>query len=231
MGAFWQLFSFEQRRWNALFDGGVPDAKEQFAASATWDHVDGDLPDPEKEPKRYLEALWKAARPMVVEMAEHMARNGISYRGLTPDKAALLDAMVVGFFCPEGLKSLLHYTVEHRHGLSPRAVSELLSRSRPARVGGFLGIGGKVSMGQPINLAPWLATGRRYGTNDPPSSSDKYFIFTAAEVRELLSEVSGLLAVDRKWQIPEFEQDIRSELLPALEHASLGSLSLAGRYT
>ncbi|MFO1216610.1 MAG: hypothetical protein U1E72_18685, partial [Burkholderiaceae bacterium] len=231
MGMFWQFFSFDPQRWEALVTGQVPDAKKYFAASATWDQVDDDFPDPEEQPKQYLDALWKSAQPEVAAMAQHIALNGISYRGLTTASAALLDSMVVGFFCREGLESVLHFTIEHKDGLSPKAVSELLSRSQPARTGGFLGFGSKVSLGQPVNLSPWLATGRRNGTNDAPTPDDKYFIFSGSEARELLTEVTGLLAIDRQWQTPEFERHIRRELLPAIERAAGANLCLAGRYT
>jgi len=231
MGLFWQFFSFERERWDAAFNGKIPDARKHFAASAVWDHVNDDLPDPESEAKQYLDALWKFAPPKVVDLAERIAHHGISYEGLSRDSAALLDSMVVGFFCPEGLASLLDYTVEHKQGVSPKAIGELLSRSQSARVGGFLGMGGKVCGGMPITLAQCLGTGRRFGTHEVPNEKDKYFVLDDEEVRLLLSEVSGLLAVEREWKTPEFERVVRDELLPALERAAAGGRYLAGRYT
>ncbi|MFL6659383.1 MAG: hypothetical protein ACJ8GW_14990, partial [Massilia sp.] len=182
-------------------------------------------------PLLYLDAVWRNAPPHIVAITEHVARYGISYSKLATDDAALLDATVVGFFCPEGLEPILPYTDEHLEGLSPQAVDELLSRDAPVRRGGFLGFGGKVEPGFPVTLANFLATGRRHGTTELPDPQHKYFIFNQEEVRRVLEEVSGLLAVQGRWRTPAFEAHICAELLPALQRAAKNNLMLAGRYT
>ena len=231
MGMFYQYFSIEPQRWNALFNGSIPNAKKHFAASATWGHVEVDLPDPETQKSEYLNTLWNLASPNIVALAEHVSQHGISYRGLSEESASLLDSMIAGFFCQEGLESVLKYTVEHSNGLSQYAIEELLSRSLTKKVGGILGLGSRVSFGQPVKLAQWLKTGRRFGTSEPPNPEDKYFFLESDEIEVMLSEVRALLAVDRNWKTKNFESAVRKELLAALEKTSAEKKYLFARYT
>jgi hypothetical protein len=230
MGMFWQYFSFEPKKWKALFDGSAPRAKKYFV-TGTWDSLDPNLPDPEEQTEEFLNFVWKTAPRDIVQIAEHLARNGPTYRGLTGPQSKILDSMFTGIFSPEGAEPLLRFTHEHQAGLAQRAVVELLSRAEPARVGGILGVGGRVSIGQPVLLARFLSTGRRCGSDEPPSPEDMYFVFEPAEIPQVLNEVGGLLAVDRPWKTAEFEQSVREELLPALRRAAEARRYLAGRYT
>jgi hypothetical protein len=230
MGAFWQFFSFEPKRWRSLFDGSSPDAKIYFVTSA-WESTDPRLPDPERQRRKYLDFIWKVAPRGIVEVAEHLAKRGPTYVGLTQAQARILDHMLVGLFSAEGGEFILKYKVEHKDGLADSAVRELLSRSQPAKVGGVFGVGGRVSLGYPVQVAQWLVTGRRCGTNEAPNVEDRYFVFEPAETHDVLREVEGLISVDRPWQTPEFEGSVQQELAGTLRRAASKGLYLAGRYT
>ena len=231
MGSFWQLFSYEPQRWNAIFSGEVPAAKKHLVAGI-WDGGEVELPDPEVDPIGYLNGLWETAPPSTAELAERITSNGISYQGLSGEQANVLDSMVVAAFTHEGLEPLLNSSVEQADaGLALREIDELLSRRELARVGGFLGFGGKTSVGYPTSVMQWFLSGRRYGTSEPTGKGARYVILGRDEVKEALRDVEGLLAVHRAWKTPEFEMSIRKELLPALQRVVASNKHFAATYS
>ena len=229
MGSFWQLYSYEPHQWSAIFSGGAPEAKKHLV-SGVWDGGEAELPDPEVNLSGYLDALWESAPSGLCELAERVARDGISYRGLSSEDAGLLDSMVVGAFTAEGLEPWLKCRVEHDMGLSLREIDELLSRRETVRVGGILGFGGVVSVGHPTAVVQWLRAGRRYRTSETTAPEARYVIFDHEEAKAGISDLAGLLAVDRAWKPPEFEASIRHELLGALERAVAANRHFAATY-
>src|SRR5262245_59629318 len=129
MGMFWQYFSFKEERWNAIFGGGLPGAARHVVASAAWDDPEAEFADQSENLEAYLDAVNSRASEEVVRMANRICARGISYDDLDREDAALLDSMIVGFFCPEGLAILLEYKIEHWEGLHAGVVSDLLSRA------------------------------------------------------------------------------------------------------
>lgn len=231
MGAFWQYFSFEPRRWDALFDGSMPDAPRRIVASAWWDQVEAELPDPEADAPAYLEALYRLAPPEVTGLAERLCSSRFDAATLTADEARRLDGWIPGFFCAEGLEALLDLRIEHRDGLAAAAVKELLERGAATKAGGFLGFGARESPALTLRLAPFLATGRRLGTEVAPHSFDKAFVLRPEEAGVLLAEVDALRAVDRPWKTDEFRAAVDAELRAGLARAAGEGRCFAGRYT
>lgn len=229
MAAFWQFFSFEQQRWDAMFHGGLPTAERWIAAAMCWDDFEEDPPDVHEDPQGYLDAAWALASPEVRQEAHELANGGPVYCGLDAAAASRLDAIVTGFFAPEGLWEVLGGTLETADiGIAQRAMMELLSRAEPVRQGGFLGFGGRESPGFPVTMARLLVDGRRLGTQAPTDMANLYFVLAPDEVPRLLREVSGLLAVDRPWKEPEFRLSIVESLVGALERAGSAGRMLAG---
>lgn len=228
MGMFWQYFSFAEARWNAIFGGGMPGAERHVIASAVWDSfLDADLPDPAIDLEAYLDAVNRMAPEPVRRLAKRICTSGISYDGLGREEAAALDSMIVGFFCTEGLETLLEFKIEHWDGLHGNLTADLLSRSKPR--GSFFGIGGQ--KGFPVTLATMFDRGRRIGSHERPTSDGLYFLLSPGEISLALREVEGLLALDRPWRSPEFREEIEKELRGALLKANDGKRCLAGRWT
>jgi hypothetical protein len=231
MGMFWQYFSFDENRWNDIFGGGNPRAIKRVISSAVWDSVEEELPEFESSPEEYYDALVKYAPNRIKNLSESICKNGISYDYLPPEDCELLDRMIVGFFCPEGLEDLLGYTYEHREGLSSKALHELRLRTESASSGGFFGFGAKRIPGVSLAVASAVFDGRRYGQVAKPSVNDPYFVLSASEVALAAQEIEGLLMADRPWTSTEFRDSIRTELLGALESAVAKGRALAGRFS
>ena len=227
MGMFWQYFSFEEKRWNAIFGGGLPGAARHVIASAAWEDPEVEFPDPSEDLEAYLDAVNSRAPEEVVRIANRICSRGISYDDLDREEATLLDSMIVGFFCREGLETLLEYKIEHWNGLHAGVVADLLSRAQ--RRGGFLGIGAR--KGFPISLAGIFESGRRIGTAQRPDIDGLYFMLSTREVPLALQEVDGLLAVERPWRLPEYRAFVEEELRRALVRARESGSCLAGRWT
>lgn len=231
MGAFWQFYSFPKARWDALFDGSMPDAAAELVASAYWEQVDGDVPDPEEDHAGYLAAVNAQAPADLRDLASRLAQNGFDYAAAAPAQARRLDSLVCGFFCPEGLEPVLGYRTEGRDGLAQAAVDELLGRAAAWSGGGFLGLGARRVAATPVTLAPFLRTGRRIGTTAPPHVEHRYFVFDPGEVQVALREVDALLAVDRPWAVDEFRQAVIGEVRAGLAAAAGRGECLAARYS
>lgn len=231
MGAFWQFFSFPKARWDSLFDGTMPDAAAELVASAYWEQVEGDMPDPDADHAGYLAAVSAQAPAELRDLAARLARQGFEYAAASPAEARRLDRLVCGFFCPEGLEQVLGYRIEGRNGLAQAAVDELLGRAGAWSHGGVFGFGARRVAPTPVTLAPFLRTGRRIGTTAPPHIEHRYFLLDPGEVKVALGEVEALLAVDRPWVVDEFRQAVIDELRAALAAAAARSDCLAARYS
>lgn len=230
MAAFWQYFSFEPRRWDALFDGSRPDASRRIVAAVCWDQVEADLPDPESDEPAYLEALYGLAPPAVTRLAERLCGGRFDARVLSADDARRLDAWMPRFFCAEGLEAVLELRIEHRDGLAAAAVNELLERGAATKTGGFFGLGARTLPALPSRLAPYLATGRRLGTDVAPHSFDKSFVLRPEEAAELLADIDALRTADRPWKTDEFRVAIHDELRAGLARAVGEARCFAARY-
>jgi hypothetical protein len=114
MSTRWNFHSFAGPRWDAVFGGGLPGAEDHVIQSVTWDRT-----------------IWKDEQ-VPIGLAQTIVRNGISYDGLSAQEADLLDAIIVGFFCPEGLEDLLGLEYESPDGLSMAVVEALVERAAEA---------------------------------------------------------------------------------------------------
>jgi hypothetical protein len=111
MSAGWSFYSFSGPRWDAVFGGGLQGAEDQVIQSATWDRS------------------VRNDEQVSIRLARTIVRSGISYRGLSAAEADELDAIIAGFFCPEGLEDLLGYDYESPDGVSMAVVNALVDRS------------------------------------------------------------------------------------------------------
>jgi hypothetical protein len=111
MSSRWSFYSFSKPRWDAIFGGGLQGAEDEIVQSATWDRSAGN------------------DEQVSIRLAQTIVRRGISYRGLSAAEADELDAIIAGFFCPEGLEDLLGYDYESPDGLSMVVVDALVDRS------------------------------------------------------------------------------------------------------
>jgi hypothetical protein len=231
MSMSWQYFSFNEQRWRDLFGGGSSHAERTVICSAVWDaFCDEDLPDREEHFEQYVDALVDLAPRKTVELCKKICKDGISYVGLPADEAALLDQIVVGFFCPEGLEDALGYSYEHRNGLRSDVIEALRTRASPKKTAGLFGLGRKsVAAVELLSSSP-IFSGRRYGSNQTPVE-EIYFILSSEEVPLALAEIKVLLLSDEPWKQPDFKEAIEEELIQALESAHKQGRALAGRFT
>jgi hypothetical protein len=231
MSMAWQYFSFDEWRWHDLFGGGMPAADRAVISSAVWDDcLDEDLPDPEDDYEKYVDALIARAPSDVLNLCKRICRDGISYSGISEKEAALLDRVIVGFFCPEGLEAALGFSYESKDGLRWSAIEALHSRAKPKERGGLFSFAKRhASKAESQSVAPVL-WGRRYGTNEKPVD-EIYFVLSAKEVPLVLAEVKALLANGDPWSQPALKASIEDELVQALESANRQGRALAGRFS
>jgi hypothetical protein len=86
MSTRWSFYSIARQRWDAIFGGGLQGAEDHVIQSVTWDRT-----------------IWKDEQ-VPIRLAQKIVRKGVSYSGLSAQEADHLDAIIVGFFCPEGLQ-------------------------------------------------------------------------------------------------------------------------------
>jgi hypothetical protein len=111
MSTRWSFYSFDRPRWDAIFGGGLEGAEDQVIQAVIWDRS------------------VRRDEQVLIRLAQTIVSSGISYRGLSAEEADDLDAIIVGFFCPEGRQDLLGYDNESPDGLSMAVVDELVDRA------------------------------------------------------------------------------------------------------
>jgi hypothetical protein len=210
----WSFYSLSKERWDAIFGGGLDGAEAEVVQSATWDE----------------DAFSKSERQVVARLARSIVRNGISYTGLSRSEARLLDDIIQGFFCPEGLKDLLGFEYESPDFVSMSLVETLLARSahlrhEPSFLRRLLGMGGSVSA-QP--MLPLLLTGRRLNGSGKPR--EPYLLLSPDEIARMHEEVLEAISEIAVWPGPGWEESARKCLLDVLARVHRKQKWFAARY-
>ena len=223
----WDFYSFSWERWSGIFGGGLSGAAEQVVESATWDV--GACKD--------LAVVERIARDIVA--------NGLSYEGLSEDEQTVLDNIVTGFFCPEGLEELLGFEYESDEGIHPSCTDMLIDRawadqSRPPtpRVGLLKRLFGHTEpavdrpsrQGKPdieLNVLPAFRNGRRLNGSGKPS--EPYCILSPQEVVQLRQEIETLLDLPKPWPKPDLESALRNDFLAPVQSIESKGAWLAAR--
>ena len=181
MSLLWHFSSYDHAKLGSLTESAIADA-------LLWD--DGAFDD--------VSAVRR--------LAQHIAAAGISYSGLPPADAELLDELIPLLFSPEGLESELGVEPESEDGLAPSVVSEMIEHMPNA---GFL---------------PPLIRGRRHGS-DSMDIDCNYVILAPANVTDLLAECSTVMESSPAWTQTYIPDVIRECLI-----ATLTSIQAKGKY-
>jgi len=220
MSARWSFYSFSRPRWDAIFGGGLQAAEDQVIQSATWDrNVRND-------------------EQVSIRLARMIVRSGISYRGLSVAEADELDAIITGFFCPEGLEDLLGHDYESPDGLSMAVVNALIDRSaQPLEQASRRS---RVVDEEPAaapSLLQHLKVGRRHngaGAAVPdemtPNPSNRYLILDTEEIFRFHNQVAWVINRPLPWPHSALEATARQCLLEVLASAQKKGRWLAGRF-
>jgi len=147
------------------------------------------------------------------QLAEKLARQGISYANLNPREAEAVDQVLAVAFGPEGLWTELELESESAQGLSTKVVDELLKRAQTHNVA--------------VELLPALKKGRRHGVTDL-NSSCHYVLFERNEVPKVAQEVRALLDVNEPWSSPAVQSEVMDGLLMVSEYVARKKKALAG---
>lgn len=213
MSMNWSFYSFSKERWHAIFGGGLDGAEAEVVQSATWDE----------------DAYSESKRKVMARLARSIVRNGIIYAGLSRSEARLLDGMIQGFFCPEGLKELLGFEYESPEFVRMSLVETLLARSARLRHGpSFLRrlLGQGNMSAQPI--LPLLLTGRRLNGSGKPR--EPYLILSRDEIARMHDEVLEAISAIAVWPAPGLEESAHKCLLDVLARVHRKERWLAARY-
>jgi hypothetical protein len=201
MSRMWSFCSFDYSRWQSIFGGGAEDAERSVVESVTW--------ETEIYGTKVYEDLDAAVR-----IARQIVKSGFSYEGLSPAEAIILDEIVMGFFCDEGLKDCLGFDYESPDFLHLSWVKELISCGDGARLP-FLNL---------------LTAGRRFNGKGAPDQDFQYLILIPDEVSQFRSEVLSLLESPAPRPDPELRLLMRERLLAVLESVIAKNRCLAGRH-
>lgn len=225
MSSYWQYYLINENTWNSVFGGGNEEAKRLvLTAVAPWSISTADAA-PQNE-QAYLSDTIEELKDFVDQVCNY----GISYQNLSESDSDLMDKLIINCLNSEGSRSLLNPIVAHKEGIRPFVLEELLSRSKDINIGGFFSLGSKLNKGFPVSLAKHLVEGRRIDSESKPDHMFKYFLLSPDEVLIVLSEIEGLLSINRLWSHPDIESSIRDDLVTAIENAKSRGLCLAGIY-
>jgi hypothetical protein len=126
----------------------------------------------------------------------------------------MLDTIVMGFFCPEGLEECLGFEYESPDGLHLSVVKELIARGK----------------GEELPFLSLLTTGRRLNGRGVPDVDSRYLVLTPDEVSQLRAETQHLLEGPARWSAPSVPLVTRNCLLDVLTSVVAKNRCLAGRH-
>jgi hypothetical protein len=192
MGSGYWIYSFDKARFDRLFGGGDPDARQAVIDAALWDddgYFDG---SPTLGPGPNRAALLASARGQTVGvLADRLITKGVTYDGLSNGDADTLDRMIRNWRGGEGLEQQLDFRAHSPdHGAFHLVIAP---QSRPSVWSRLRGEDATVLPAQ--RLLPLVRSGRRYNTLDTPTLSidGHYFIGSPSEAAELVNEIKAAL--------------------------------------
>ncbi len=147
------------------------------------------------------------------KLSSRLAKNGITYRGVSPRDAEAIDTVMTIALGPEGLWTELEMEQESGQPLNTRLIDELLKRA----------IANKVQ----VDMLPALKKGRRYGSTDLTASCN-YVVFDRNEVAKLAQEVRTLTELSAPWSSPAVQQEVTDGLLMVFEYVARKRKAIAG---
>jgi hypothetical protein len=192
--AQWMFNSFNQARFRQFFGKGSD--TDEKALQSVVEFEMGSSPGDE-----------------LSQLAQKLARQGISYANLSPREAEAVDQVLAVAFGPEGLWTELELESESAQGLSTKAVDELLKRAQMHNIS--------------IELLPALKKGRRCSSTDLTPSCH-YVLFDRNEVPKVAAEVRSLLDSKEPWSSPALQSEIMDGLLMVFEYVARKNKALAG---
>lgn len=171
-----------------------------MVAAATWEEREyGD-----DEDAADLEPIERTVRCI--------ATGGISYAGLSPDDARMLDDCIAVLFGPEGLETQLEIRPESPDGIRPRTIEELLRRAE-----------GRLD----LRYLPMLRHGKRYGASDLAVSC-QYVLLHPEELQPLAEEIASVVALPLPWSESYVPDVVDKCLVQVLQTVILKNMGLAG---
>ena len=216
MGSGWYIKTFDRRRWDDIFGGGMPGAEQKILDALLWEE-DGYLDDDPDGPNREQVLASRKGR-RAKTLAGHLVTTGFTYRGLDRACALLLDRFGATLWSPEGLADDLDVKRYSPDFVSMTMVEELLHRmghvqSSWSRLLQPL-LGHQVTR-SPARQLPLLLTGRRNGTEAQPTRTvhEFYVIFSPAEVVELSNEVRAAIDAPIPWRHPKDQPGLTEHYL------------------
>lgn len=230
MSMFWSYYTTSRDRWQSIFGNHSDQAIKQVLASYMWERLDGDVPDFEADQDAWFRAVIEQTPKPVVQLVTDLCSNGFSYAQRSTEDAAVMDKIMTGFFCPEGLEELLSIERVGGDGIKSFILEELLKRGQAKKSGGFLGFGGKLLPGTPVELSPFLVSGRRFASDQQPGRESTYVVFMEHELPKLREEIERLLRQDRPWSDQQFETEVMENTLAAVIKAESTNRILFGRH-
>jgi len=190
----WTFNSFNPGKFHQLF-GKASDTDEKALLSIV-EYEMGGAPDDE-----------------FAQVAGKLARQGISYTGLSPRDAEAVDQVLVIALGPEGLWTELDMEQESAQALSTKTVEELLKRAE--------------ANGVQVDLLAALCKGRRFGAIDLNAASN-YVVFDRNEVAKVAQEVRSLVELSAPWSSPEVLNEVNDGLLMVFEYVTRKRKAIAG---
>lgn len=178
MSFAWAFYTVSVPRWESCFQGAHTEKAQAFLSALTWDEA------VDQEAARFA--------------ADHLARNGLEYSGLSEDDACLIDECISLLTSEEGLGHELEREAVSPDFVHPSAVEKLLRAAEAAKVR--------------CDLLPLLRSGRRYGAV-APSSTCNYCVLTPSESAGMVKELSSVLASTKGWGKDAWIPDLVRECL------------------
>jgi len=174
MSYAWSFQSFSVEKFKHYFGHATPEEVEAMVAAATWqEKADGDTVD---------------LRP-IEEVVRRVATSGLTYAGLTPEQAKILDQRLMVLFSPEGIEDL-EIEPESPDGVHPNIIQELIQRAQ-----------GRVE----LRCLPVLVHGWRHG-EDSLAAKCEYVILYPEILPMLAAEIEAVVKLPLPWSedyVPE----------------------------
>lgn len=194
MSYLWWFASFSKSQLDAVVGSADSSMEEAVIETATWDDFDDD-------------EIAERTR-----LARHLVRSRDVYDGLTDEEVKIMDAIVSGLFCTEGLEQELWLEYESPEGLHPSVIVEMLKRAK-----------GKLD----VSLLPILRSGRRLGQTSPTMC--EYCVLNVEEIPALRGEVEAILALPGEWSAPYVAEEIEECLRSVLANVENKNKALVGQ--
>ena len=196
MSYAWSFHSFSINKFKHYFGHATPEEVEAMVEAAIWqEKAEGSTVD--------LAPIKAVVR--------HVATNGLSYAGLTPEQAKILDHRLGVLFSPEGIEDL-EIEPESPDFVHPSIIAELIQRAQ-----------GRVE----LKILPVLAHGWRHG-EDNLAANCEYVILFPELLPQLAAEIETVVKLPLPWSEDYVPEVVDECLLKVIRNVISKKKGLAG---